>query len=267
MREQFNYLLSRQPKIYEGILRLKGNINFEKVLFLNLIRNGDVVFDIGANRGYYTLLFSHLAGKSGRVHAFEPVPATFSRLARMVAAGNRFDNVDVNEVAMGDRTGAVNFYVPGDDDGQASMKKHNVGSWADAAIITPVKCKMIRLDDYVSSRQTSRLDFVKCDVEGAELLVLRGALDSLRELRPILYLEVCGEWTKNFGYSPDEISKHLLTLGYSDFYLVRNNLHRLVNPVDELGPKKFTGSANLLCSIPQLHSRRISAFTSKYPPL
>jgi FkbM family methyltransferase len=264
MREQVNYLLSRQPRIYESILRLRGDANFEKILFLNVVGNGDVVFDVGANRGYYTVLFSHLVGKRGQVHAFEPVPTTFSRLSSGLAARKKFDNVYLKRAAVGDvavRRAAV--YLPGEDDGQASLKKHAAGSWETAGTIKNFECEIIRLDDYISSKRLERLDFIKCDIEGAELLALRGAAKCLTKFAPMLYLEVCPDWTKSFGYNPAEISQYLSGFGYSEFYLVKNGLRRLENPAVELTAEKLVGSANLLCGHYGLHSHRISGLARK----
>lgn len=264
MREQVYYLLSKQPRLYESILRLRSNVNFEKVLFLNVVSNGDVVFDVGANRGYYTLLFSHLVGKDGQVHAFEPVPTTFTRLASDTAARKKFDNVYVNRVAVGDAAASsAELYLPGEDDGQASLKKHAAGSWEAAKTIETFECEIIRLDDYIPSKRISRLDFIKCDIEGAELLALKGATKALTKFAPMLHLEVCPDWTKSFGYNPTEIIEYLSSFGYSEFYLVKDGLRRLENPAVELSPEKFAGSANLLCCVRELHSARISGLAGK----
>ena len=66
-----------------NVLRWTGSGCLEKRVYLALVREGDVVFDIGANLGHFTLLFSDLVGRRGEVHAFEPVPPTF--VTRIVA--------------------------------------------------------------------------------------------------------------------------------------------------------------------------------------
>lgn len=264
MKELLNYLLSKQPKIYQGILRLRANRNFEKILFLNAVLKGDLVFDVGANRGYYTLLFSHLVGRTGQVHAFEPVSRTFRHLSNSVSAGKRFDNVYLNNVAVGDIAGWSNLYMPNDDDGQASMKIHSSGSWNEVKAIETFECKVIRLDDYAEAAHLSRLDFVKCDVEGAELFALKGMIRTLDKFSPILYLEICPDWTRNFNYSPVEITEFLAPFGYSAFHLITNGIRSLSNPYVELSPDNYSGSANLLCSIPKLHASRLDYLIKKY---
>ncbi len=264
IKEPLRYLLSRQPGIYEGILRLKGNVNFEKVLFLNLVRDGDIVFDVGANRGYYTLLFSHLVGGRGQVHAFEPIPPTFKALSLSIASGKRFNNVRLNRVAVGDHAGTAELYMPGQDDGQASLRKHSFGSWKNVSRISTFECQAVRLDDYTSTRPLNHLDFIKCDVEGAELLALKGATKTLLRFAPILFLEVCGNWTANFDYSPVEIVRYLRELGYSRFHLVTESGRLLENPATNPSSEVFSGSTNLLFTIPALHDLRVSNLLNKY---
>lgn len=264
MREQLNYLLSRHPAIYEEILWLKGDVNLEKVLFLNLVSNGYVVFDIGANRGYYTLLFSHLVGDTGEVHAFEPVPPTFGHLTNEIAANKRFDNVVLNNVAISDVAGKAKLFLPDKDDGQASLRRHSSGSWQNICTVTEFECEAVRLDDYTAAHTLGRLDFIKCDIEGAELLALKGAQSTLARFRPIISLEICPNWTSNFKYSPTEIVSFLNGFGYSNYYLVTNGLCLMENPLEALGSEKFNGSANMLCMTPELHLEKGVSLVSRY---
>jgi FkbM family methyltransferase len=150
-------------------------------IMLDLVSPGDVVFDVGANRGYFTQLYSLLVGRHGRVFAFEPVPTTFRVLQARMAERQVIPNFELVDVAFSDTSGTAVMHLPGQDDGQASLQPHSgVGSWtADPAATFP--CRQVRLDDFVRERGISRLDFLKCDVEGAELLVLRGACATLKK--------------------------------------------------------------------------------------
>ncbi|HEY9797383.1 MAG TPA: FkbM family methyltransferase [Leptolyngbyaceae cyanobacterium] len=247
MKELLDFVLCRKPRLYQSILKLKGNYNFEKILFLSLIKDGNTVFDIGANRGYYTLLYSHLVGKYGEVHAFEPVPPTFNKLTQQISQKKRFDNVYLENVAIGDIEDTITLYMPDDDDGQASSIAHASGSWKNATNVTSYTCKMIRLDDYLVSQPVKRLDFIKLDVEGAELFALRGAAQTISHYSPIIYLEIFNDWIKDFNYTSSDLIKLLITLGYSEFYLVNNGLQRLIDPSLNLLPDKVSYSTNILC--------------------
>ena len=78
-----NSFLARNPILYRSLSRFRKSINYEKLLYLRKIKKGHTVLDIGANQGYYTSLFSILTGNKGQVHAFEPVPESFSKLEKL----------------------------------------------------------------------------------------------------------------------------------------------------------------------------------------
>lgn len=256
MKDHLDFLLSQRPSLYTKVLRWRGSQNIEKMLYLDLIRQGDVVFDVGANVGYYTLLFSHLVGKLGVVHAFEPVPVTYAVLADSVGRRQRSDNIRLNNTAVGSTNGQTTLYLPGSDLGQASLVTHESGSWQGAATVTPYPCPIARLDDYAASASLGRLDFVKIDVEGAELLALQGFAETISRFQPILHLEVSSDWTKAFHYQPLDILELLLGLGYTRFGLVTDTIRVLKDPAEELSSDAFSGFANLLCIIPHLHAAR-----------
>lgn len=263
-KEHLRYMLSRKPRAYERVISLRRQVNFEKLVFLNMVRGGDVVFDVGANDGYYTLLFSHLVGGRGQVHAFEPVPPTFEKLSSCIRLNKHFDNVYLRPLALGEQTGSARMYMPGTDDGQSSLAKHSFGSWAGASVVNAFDCQTITLDDYAAEQKVNRLEFLKCDIEGAELLALRGATNFIGATRPIIYLEICPGWTANFSYSPVDIINHLSHQGYASFYLVSDGLYQVHNPADELSAVSLNESANLLCSIPRLHDSRLAGLLRKY---
>ena len=263
MKRFINFALARQPRLYESILALKGNKNLEKSVFLNLVRNGDIVFDIGANRGYYTILFSHLVGKTGKVHAFEPVPPTFKRLSDTVSREQIFNNIELNNTAVGDTNAEITIYMPSNDDGQASIETHTVGSWRSAETITSYQCNMIKLDDYADSNVVKRLDFIKCDVEGAELLVLKGGIQLISNYLPIVYLEVFADWTNSFGYTPQDIVNFLKSLGYSEFYLVDEKIKKIPESINEIDGNNLSNCANMICTVPDRHNFRTNRFKNQ----
>lgn len=257
MKQFLNFALARNPKLYTSILKKQENYNLEKIVFLNLVKNGDTVLDIGANRGYYTLLFSHLVGNHGYVHAFEPVPPTFKNLSVTITNQARYKNYQLNQQAVGDSQSIITIYMPGNDDGQASIKTHQSASWSKTESITKYECEMICLDDYAEDNLNQDLDFIKCDVEGAELLALKGGINTIKKYLPLVYLEVCYDWTKNFNYAPSDIVSLLELIGYDCFFLVTNEVKLLQQPKEDLKPENFTISANLLCAITERHQDKI----------
>jgi FkbM family methyltransferase len=156
---------------------------------------GKVLFDIGANVGFYSLLGSRIVGPSGRVYAFEPVPTNVVQLKRHLEI-NACTNVTVLGAAVGDREGIASF-----DDSVGLSMGH-------LAPCGPLTVRIVTLDSLVQSGQIPMPDVVKLDVEGAEAQVLSGAERLLKARGPKIFLAVHGEKTKK------ECIERLLRLGY-----------------------------------------------------
>lgn len=173
--------LLRFPRLYAYISLKRRNVNYEKALYLLSIDKGNVVFDIGANLGYYTFLFSKLVGAEGRVHCFEPVPTTYKRLLENIQS---CENVRTNNIASGEKRGEAEI-------------RYNSQDLEKASLLSPPHktdnsnmVEIIPLDTYVDEIDLHRLDFIKCDVEGYELYALKGMEGTLRRFRPELSVEV-----------------------------------------------------------------------------
>ncbi len=146
---------------------------------------GGVAYDLGAHIGYFTLILSRLVGTQGSVFSFEPDPRNLDALAANLGGGGTA-NVTVVRSAVSDASGQVTF---------ATFDFSSVGHIADArtpgdARLVTVEC--VTLDDFVFSRGCPAPSFLKIDVEGAETRVLRGAERVLREVRPVVVVEVRG---------------------------------------------------------------------------
>lgn len=169
------------PKLYAFLFSRQKFINHEKLLYLNTIKKGDVVFDIGANIGYFTMLFSKLCGKCGEVHSFEPIPATFHKLLYSVES---FGNVRTINKAVGDYIGLVDMhYNPNESEKASLIKPMNFE-------FEKVQVPLISLDTYFKKNDLECLDFVKCDVEGFEFNALKGFEKTLMKYKPKLSIEV-----------------------------------------------------------------------------
>ncbi len=240
MNRNLHRLLALSPKLTLALLRATGRGSMEKRLFLQLVKRGHTVLDIGANRGHFTVLFSHLVGARGVVHAFEPVPTTFAMLKKNAATLTAHPNCKLQTLALGEHSGRATMFQPGTDDGQASLRTHEHGSWGTAQSVAEHSCEVATLDEY--ARHFPRLDFIKCDVEGGELPILRGARTVLERHSPVLYVEVVAEWARNFGYTPGDLVRFLREAGYDQIYLVTDRVQRLVEGMVIDQP------ANLLCA-------------------
>ncbi len=158
--------LTRWPALYAALLRWRPGHDFDRWLFLRLVRKGDTVFDVGANLGVYSLLFSRLVGRRGRVHAFEPGPPTFAGLNGHLEREGPCHNLTANNLAVGPAAGTAALYLPGDDHGQASLSRQTAGSWTTATAVAEFAVPMTTLDAYAAERSVARVDLIKIDVEG-----------------------------------------------------------------------------------------------------
>jgi len=132
---------------------------FETELVKKEIKKGDVVLDLGANIGYYTLIFGKLVGKRGKVFAFEPDPTNFSLLKKNVEM-NGYKNVELVQKAVSNKTGKIKLYLCEDNKGDHRIYNSHDGRQS-------IEIEAIRLDDYFKN-YNGAVDFIKMDIQGAE---------------------------------------------------------------------------------------------------
>jgi FkbM family methyltransferase len=193
----------------------------EARLVRRLLRPGDVIVDIGAHIGFFTLIGAAQVGTAGRVHAFEPVPANFTTLERNVRR-NGIQNVTLNRVAVTDRSGRVTLGL----DAERLVGK-STGDFTIGGAFGAVEAPAVSLDAYLERIGESRpLRLVKMDVEGLEPQVLAGAERTLAEMPPHAVLfEQNAELLGRRGHPADAVVTILEGHNY-DLYRI-NELGRL----------------------------------------
>jgi FkbM family methyltransferase len=173
------------------------------------------VLDIGAHQGLYTLLASRCVRPSGHVFSFEPSPRE-RRALRLNLAMNFCSNVSVQPLALGSQETTADLYVVDEyNTGYNSLRPPNVPQPTSAV---PVRVRT--LDNWLSEKGIDRVDFIKLDVEGAELSVLKGARESLARTHPVLLVEVAQIRTSAWGYDAQEIGRFLEDMGYECFEIL-----------------------------------------------
>jgi tRNA (mo5U34)-methyltransferase len=178
-----------------------------------LLRRDMAVVDAGAHHGLYTLLASKRVGWDGKVIAIEPSPRECERLEKHLRI-NRCSNTELVPCALGEDPGEADLYlVDGFQDWCNSLRPPAV----DEPIRT-VRVSVRRLDDVLAELSVSKVDFMKLDVEGAELSVLYGAMKLLqRKSRPAILAEVQDIRTQPWGYAAREIIQFLIRMDYRWF--------------------------------------------------
>lgn len=180
-----------------------------------LLRPGMTVLDIGAHHGLYTLLAAKRVGPQGRVVSFEPSPRERKRLLRHVRI-NRCSNVCLKSFALGDEDGEADlFLVEGAQDWCNSLRPPDLQERTSV-----VRVEVRRLDEVLADLAIERVDFIKVDVEGAELSFLHGAKKLLQGAhRPAILAEVQDIRTRPWGYPAREIIRFLAARKYRWFAL------------------------------------------------
>ena len=190
-------------------------------LIKNLVRPGDTCIDIGAQKGYISLLMAKLVGPAGHVVAFEP-DARCAEALKSHLARNSFNNVTVLGYALGDRESTCTFVLSR----QLGWSSRFPNELARTAALSETTVQVRRLDDVLCENRigpADRIRFIKIDVEGSEPLVLAGAQRTLQTYRPTLSIEVNRASLRAGGFSVESIEDLLRPLGYG-FFLVRSYL-------------------------------------------
>jgi len=183
----------------------------------NEMRQGGTFFDIGANVGFYSLSVASVV-PGCYVHAFEPVKENLELLEANVRTSGLQNRITVNNFGFGEFATDISMVVKG-------QLSHVVPSATSTELgIDTVHIETV--DRYCVQHGISDVRLVKCDVEGFELFVLRGAAHTLASQKPKLLLEIEDRWTKRYNYTPDDIMIFLGRFGYSHKPLIRDPLDR-----------------------------------------
>ena len=147
------------------------------------IRPGMAIVDAGANHGYYTLMFAHLTGPTGRVAAVEPHPRTAALLRKSVYAnGFQFWTTVIEQAAGAEDSVTLSLSTPDHEPKNAHLSSAPPGSEVNATPVAGARLATMIAD-------WPKVDFIKADVEGAEEAFIEGAWPVLERDRPALVLE------------------------------------------------------------------------------
>lgn len=173
----FYYL---RDDIYIGkSLRHYGEFSEPEVtLFEQFVKTGDTVVEVGSNIGTHTIPLGRMVGETGKVLAFEPQRFIYQLLQKNIAE-NQLTQIDARRVALADCPGTINVPVldprAENNFGGVPIGRNEGGDQVSVATL--------------DSLNLSRCALIKADVEGMEIHVIRGASETIKKCKPILYLE------------------------------------------------------------------------------
>ena len=200
---------------------------------MDLLSEGAIqILDVGANIGWYATRFAKRK-PSSQVHAFEPLPVSHAYLQRNIAINGVADRVHSYNYGLSDVSGSFDFFIAPTGGTNASLL--NVAAASNVRTLVGLT---LTLDQWCSNLQI-RPDFIKCDVEGAELLVFRGGRQTLSEHRPVVFAELLRKWSKPFGYHPNDMLAYFAELGYECFAVGQSDVRRIEAVTDKTSETNF----------------------------
>ena len=220
----------------------------DALLLFNLTESDFTIFDIGANIGWYSLNFSGIL-KNGIIYSFEPIPVTLENFRKNLLLNN-VSNVKPFNIALSNSNGDLDFYYNPDELGASSARNIK-----ELDQITKVKCRTQTLDSFCNENTITKLDLIKCDVEGGELFVFEGGRDTIKKYQPIVFTEMLRKWSAKFDYHPNKIIKYFSELDYKCFIVNKNKIIE-INEVTE-----DTVETNFIFLHPVKHAEKIKKYS------
>ena len=232
------------------------------------VREGESVVDIGANYGLYCYHLSRAVGSSGRAYAFEPVPFTY-QTCKLVGRLLSFKTVEIFPKGCSDRTGRVAFLLPVQDSGAISAGLAHLASRNDERVgkaarspydeAREIECEVVTLDDFLP--ELKNLSLIKSDIEGADLLALRGAARMIERHHPTILCEIEPWFLEGFHIQPQEMGEFFFDRGYRMYHYDVSDGRGRLTPATIEGLEAFS-SRNYVFVHPSRRDRLTSVLDS-----
>ena len=224
--------LNLSKDVDKGIF--SGAFEFDNAfIFCYLIEKDNIIIDVGANIGFYTLLAAKKLKNSGIIYSFEPSKVAIQELQKNIEL-NKFRNVNVYDFALSDSSGKKEFYRC-EDDAYNSLAANPMHKSVSKDIVD-----VITLDEFVKLNNIKKIDIIKIDAEGLDYSILKGSINSLKSFMPILFCEFnifyldensrreFHNLLKEIGYEVFITKGHKFTLTIENFDLLNNSNSEII---------------------------------------
>ncbi len=208
------HYLSTDMCIGQYICRAGSYEPFEMSLLLSLLNEGDIVVDIGANIGVYTLNMAQKVGAMGKVYAFEPEPTNFELLTKNVEE-NELTNVVCSDVALSNRAAPASLFISKQNFGDHRLYQEDNTERKSVPVMTDTLDNLLR-EIY---REKGVVKVIKIDTQGFEPFVIEGAKQIIQENHPAIFLEYWPAGFKNAGADYYAMMDFLVDV-YGKLYLI-----------------------------------------------
>lgn len=227
-------MLQRQ---IEAVLEQIPYLEKEMLVLRKLIAPGDVCFDVGAAGGTYMWLLARFSAPGGRVYSFEPR----QRSARAIERFRRLaglNSVSVHQVGFAEQEGSVSVLIPRWGIFQFTTRAF-IAPERDAEVpegfkdLTSTAIRLTTLDRFVAEAGVERIDFLKADVEGAELSLLEGGRESIERWQPIVLLEIEDRHLGRYGRRAADVVEFMTSRAYRMCTFSGGELRRATEVVED----------------------------------
>lgn len=216
-RNGINFVLDisdyMEHAIYFGLLNVP---DFDRDDLYSLVKPEQIIFDVGGNIGDTALHFAQIQNNIGKIYCFEPVPVLFERLKKNVSI-NSFTNINIQNIALSDKREDLFFNLPKAQNSSGIFLSHTASEESK-------KVHSLTLDDFCSENKIEKLDLIKIDVEGFELKVLMGAMQTLKKFKPKMFIEINDTHLHRAGGSAKEVVNLLEQNSYKIFRADNNDV-------------------------------------------
>ena len=196
----------------------------EMPVFLSILKRDDTIIDVGANMGFMTTLFSSIVGPEGKIFSFEPSPKTYNKLQNTIRI-NDLKNVETFNMGCGPEKSTMLLQSISDSSGHNTLTKQN-----SSKVVGTVEVQITPLDE-VEKLFQQKINVIKIDTEGFEPNVLLGAKKLIELHKPILHIEMGGDYTEST---------------HQTLQILKDYNYRTNQP-DNLDWKKIGNGVNFLC--------------------
>ncbi len=185
---------------------------------MDLDLRGQTVYDVGAYKGYHSIVFARAGGRKGKVIAFEPHPKNYKKMLRKIKL-NMLDNIEVRQIAIAREMGNGTLASRPSQFGTSSLQEDIQTKILKEEGGEAIPVKMDSLDHQISANHLPKPNLVKIDVEGLEKDVLLGMNETIKDRKPKLFIEIHGVDVKSKTENAQKVTEFLLARKYSIYHI------------------------------------------------